>query len=110
MLTKQDILNQKLPTTSVHVEEWGGEVLVRSLTAGEVESWQKKAESLQDEGKIMATFCQMVLVDGLGNQLFTPDEIDALANVSANALVTIFEAAAKHNGIDDGAIEEAKKN
>jgi hypothetical protein len=110
MLQKQDILNQKLPTTTVHVEEWGGDVLVRSLTAGEVEQWQKKAEQLQDDGIIMATFCQMVLVDELGNQLFQSDEIEALSSVSANALVTVFEAAAKHNGIDDGAIEEAKKN
>lgn len=110
MLSKHDILNQKLPTISVYVDEWGGDVLVRSLTAGEVESWQKKSEKLQDEGIIMATFCQMVLVDEQGNQLFQQDEVEALSNVSANALVTVFEAAAKHNGIDDGAIEEAKKN
>ena len=86
-LSKDAILAaDDLPKETVHIEEWGGDVIVRGMTGSERDQWE---ESLQRrKGKndemnlknIRAELLCMVLVDEHGERIFSQKDIDAMVS------------------------------
>lgn len=112
-LNKELILQAAdLPRETVNVPEWGGEVLVRGLTARERDMFE---QSLNVDGKtnianIRARLCVLCMVDEAGNRLFSDDDAGALSTKSGAALNRVFEVAQRINGMGKTAAEDAEKN
>jgi hypothetical protein len=107
MLSRDEILAaDDLPTETVTVKSWGGEVRVRALSGAEMEefsTWQETAKP----GKVlaMAGYIAMSVVDAKGERVFTLEDAPALAKKSQKALADVFKAAMKLAG----AVQEALK-
>ena len=100
-----------LPRESVTVPEWGGEVLVRTMTGTERDAFET---SLLEKDKRMenmrARLVSLTLCDETGERMFSDDEVTALGKKSAIALDRVFAVAQRLNGIGAGAVDTAKND
>lgn len=107
---------QDLPTVEMEVPEWGGWVLVRTLTAGERDNFE--AEITQMNGRntrlnvrnIRAKLVASVVVDDEGRPLFTLGDVEALGQKSAKALDKVFAKAAELAGMREADVQELAEN
>ena len=117
MLTKAQILEAKdLRTQIVNVPEWGGDVLVRLLTAAEREEitsiWTQHANA-DNATKSTLTSDAMLLrctVDEAGNALFDDADLPALKGKSSMAISRVIDAALALNAMAADSVEDAAKN
>jgi hypothetical protein len=107
-LTRETILAaQDLPAKSVAVPEWGGEVLVRSMTGAERDLYEqalmaaRTANGKFNIANVRARLVAFCAVDEAGKRLFEDADIEALGAKSAAALDRVFAAAAALNGIGE---------
>ena len=117
MLNKAQILDvEDLTTETVSVPEWGGDVLVQSMTGAERDSFEtsllegKGADKEMNTNNLRAKLVGKCLVDGKGKRLFTDKDIEALGEKSAEALDRIYDVAQKLNGIGVKEVEDLTKN
>jgi hypothetical protein len=117
MLTKEQILQAKdLPTETVFVPEWGGEVIVRTMSGTERDAFEKSIMDMSGKdaavnlSNIRAKLCAKVLVDEKGERMFNDREIDLLGKKSASALDKIFFVAQRLNGLSDKDVKDLAKN
>ena len=113
MLNKDQILQAKdLPTETVEVPEWGGSVIVKTMTGTERDAYESsivKGKKV-DMTNIRAKLCAICIVDDNGERLFTDRDVVALSKKSAKALDRIFDVAQKLNGLGKADVEELEKN
>jgi len=118
ILTADSILSaDDLPKELVEVPEWGGEVYVRCLTAGERDDWEASVVSLEKNGKtktdmknLRAKLVARTVCDKSGKRVFNDSQIEALSNKSAAALDRIYTVAARLSKITKGDEEELLGN
>jgi len=121
ILTKEAICKvNDLPTEVVSVPEWGGEVIVKTMSGIERDAYEMDVYSLAMEKKkddrnipenIRAKLCAATMVNEKGNLLFSDaDDIKKLGQKSARALSRVFGIARKLNGIGDEDLEDLEKN
>ena len=117
VLDRNAILGAKdLPSETVDVPEWGGQVIVRTLTGEERDQYESSMIDIVGEGSrrqavpnmenLRATLCALTIVDDEGERLFTTDDIIELGHKSASALDKIFEVARRLSGLSEADIEE----
>lgn len=76
MITRDSILNRKLPQETVEVPEWDGSVVVRSLTAGE---YLKLVQRMKDDtDRAVYHWIAAATFDEEGNRLFSDEDVPAL--------------------------------
>jgi len=100
-LSKDAILGAvDLEFRDISVNEWGGVVRVREMTAADRERFMdayEKRQHARAEGEqpmsIQALIVAMCAVDGAGVRLFTDDEAAMLERKSSRALLRVYEAA-----------------
>ena len=117
-LSRDQILEASdLKSESVEVPEWGGEVLVRTMTGTDRDAFENTMVQISPDGtrrsdvtNWRAKLVAMTLVDDLGNRLFAGDDIDRLAAKSAAALDRVFTVAQRINGLGGDAQDDAVKN
>lgn len=118
LLTRDQILAaDDLPRELVEVPEWGGAVLVRTLTGAErdqfeaqvVEMRGRKIKSL-NMANLRARLVSLCVVDEKGERLFTDADVKALGGKSAAALQRVFDVASRLSGLGEEDIEELEKN
>jgi hypothetical protein len=116
-LTRDQILAAPdLKTEIVAVPEWGGEVIVRMMTAAERDDFESKLfigegdKRRVNQANFRARLCSICLVDDSGDRLFKVEDVDALGRKSAAALERVFEAAQRLNGMGEKAVDAAKKD
>lgn len=105
-----------LPTEEVYVKEWGGAVLVRSLTGAERDQFE--SESVERKGKsyeanmknLRARLVALTVVNEAGERVFSDKHIDALGQKNAAALDTIFVSARRLSGFSTEDVEDLVKN
>jgi hypothetical protein len=114
LLTKDQILaadDRKRRT--VAVPEWGGDVIVASMTGTErdaYEMWMLDARNGKREmTDIRARLLTLCLVDEAGKRLFTDAEIAALGTKSASVLDRLFTVARNLNSLSDEDLEQLGK-
>lgn len=96
---------QDRPTERVNVPEWGGEVIVRTLSGAERDAYED--ETLKTDGKSLvvnrknarARLVARCLCDESGNRLFSDAEAVALGSKSAAVLDRLFGIAQRLNGM-----------
>lgn len=117
LLSKQQILEaQDIKTTTVAVPEWGGEVIVGTMTAAERDQFEMEALKMRKSNggelptttSIRARLAAWTLVDEQGNRVFTETEVLALSQKSGVALDRIFDAATSLNGLSGAEKEKTK--
>ena len=113
ILSKEQILAaQDLETETVDVPQWGGSVLVRSLTARERGQLISSIVDQRAGGRtlklteVQVRTCAMAIVDAAGNRMFGEEDIAKLGRKSAGALQIVFEVAQRLSGLSDDQVEE----
>lgn len=116
ILSRDDILGvQDLKTEEIKVPEWGGTVLVRSLTGAERDAYEQAVlDSRDEEGdkvrNIRARLVAASIVNEDGEQEFSLDDVDALGAKNARALERVFNVAMKLSGISEDDVEDLEGN
>jgi hypothetical protein len=112
LLSKSDILNaDDRKTERVEVPEWGGSVLVRSLSGAERDKFESDSVD-QKTGKtktenFRARLLSLCIVDEDGKRLFeSRGDIAMLGNKSVAALQRVFNKCQELNGFSEEDIEE----
>ena len=114
ILTRDEILEcgAKRKTKSVTVPEWGGDVLIREITAGEYDLLQTiTADALEgkiDRTKIRANWVVAFLSDEDGGRLLKDSEIAKVSEMGAKAIDRIYEVGQLFNALDES--EDLEKN
>lgn len=102
---------QDLPTKTVAVPEWGGEVIVRSMTGAERDQYeqqilaQRGPDGNANIANLRARLVAFCTVDAEGKRVFADEDVDALGAKSAAALDRVFAAASSLNGIGQKDVE-----
>lgn len=113
LLTRDEILNandRKLE--EVQVPEWGGSVMVRTLSGKERDEYEsgivsvKDGKAVQNYENVRARLVALCVVDEKGVRLFNKADIAALGNKSVAALQRVFNKCQELNAISDGDVEE----
>lgn len=113
LLTREQILSTNdIKTQTVDVPEWGGEVIIASMSGAARDAWE---QSLIGDQKvtlknIAARLVAFSAVDDKGNRLFSNDDVDALGKKSAKALSRCVKASQRLNGLTGADLEELAKN
>lgn len=112
LLSKQDIMAaDDLKIEEVPVPEWGGSVLVRTLSGRERDEFESSTVDKKD-GKpnldnFRAKLVGLCMVDEHGKRLFeTRADITMLGNKSVAALQRVFNKAQELNGFSEADVEE----
>lgn len=114
-LTAADILGRTdLKIERADVEEWGGHVCVRELSAGGLMAMQKLREAIASgdisEVDAVAASVALFACDESGKLLFTADDVKGLLEKNYHALEKIVLAGAKLNELDEENEEQAQGN
>ena len=112
-LTKEQIMQaQDLKTETVHVEEWGGDVQVRTITAKERDEFEKQLISGDDSDmeNIRAKLVAATVVDEKGKLMFGKLDLVDLGKKSASAMDKLFEVGQRLAGLKKEEVEELVKN
>jgi hypothetical protein len=117
-LNKEQILEASdLKSVSIEVPEWGGSVLVRTMTGADRDAFEASMVTVNPDGtrtpdmrNLRAKQVALTMVDEANNRLFDVSDIPRLAMKSSAALERVFEAAQRINGLGIKAEEEAVKN
>lgn len=118
ILSKDQILEASdLKAVSVEVPEWGGTVLVRTMTGADRDAFEASMMSVNPDGSrtpdmrnLRSKLVALTLVDEANNRLFDVSDIPRLAAKSAAALERVFEVSQRVNGLGFKAEEDAVKN
>jgi len=122
ILTREQILEaDDLKTEKVPVPEWGGEVIVRTMTGIERDEYDKSLISQRNEEEetyddksyldnARARLCAFTIKDENGNLVFSEKDIIELGKKSALALNRVFAVAKRLNGFGRDEIEGMIKN
>lgn len=113
ILGRDAILNaDDRKTKVVPVPEWGGEVLIRSLSGKERDEFeaslveQKGNKQKQNVANFRARLLSLCIVNEKMERLFIPADIPALGNKSVAALQRVFNACNELNGLSEQDVEE----
>jgi hypothetical protein len=109
VLTRDEILKaQDLRTEEVYVPEWGGTVIVKSLTGTERDLFEDSVISSgrRDFKGVRARLAALSIVDENGKRLFTFEEAEKLGEKSARALDRVFAVAQRLSGFTRKDMEE----
>jgi len=106
-----------LATVTVDVPEWGGAVIIRSMTGAQRDAYETSLMTKDSSGRysvdtenMRAKLVIFTAVDETGSPLFTPDDLPALASKNAAVIERLFVAAQRINGLSKDAVADAEKN
>lgn len=106
LLNKEQILKvEDLPSETVQVPEWGGEVRVRTMRGDErddfeADVFETRGDKVQTNRKnFRAKLLARTIVDDKNERMFSDADIKDLGRKSAKALDRIFAVAQRLNGL-----------
>lgn len=103
MLTREAILKKgKRRTERFHVKAWGEEVVIRGVSAGELDHIESligafDRDPMSVTSLIRATVCAYGLSDESGNRIFSDDDIVALDKMPADGLTEVYNRVVNFN-------------
>lgn len=115
-LSKDQILSaDDLPTRTVNVPQWGGDVLLKTLNGSEREELERlinefKAKKIPGGNAVRAVAAALSCVDEAGQLLFSKAEIPALAKKSGAALDLLLDEILDLNAMTKAAAKELEGN
>lgn len=116
-LTREEILAaDDLPTWTLAVPEWGGEVRMRALNGAQYEEVELRLHRFKSsptgEGwrGMKLLVARYSMVSESGDPLFDTKTIDQLSTKNAAALERVFKSAMAGNGMLKEDVEKLEKN
>lgn len=113
ILTRDDILKaDDIKTERVEVPEWGGTVIVKSLTGRQRDEFegsmieQRRGKAVMNTANMRAKLVAWACVDESGERLFTNADITDLGEHNAAPVNRIYTVAAKLSGLSDDDVDE----
>ncbi len=96
----------------VDVPEWGGEVFVRVMSAGERDSYERLWFGKRESGieNFRTEYLLRCLCDEKGQLLFSRAQIADLAGKSGAVIARLFDLALKHNKMSPEDVEHLGKS
>lgn len=113
LLNKKAILAaDDLKHEDVDVPQWGGTVRVRMMTGAERDEFRTSIASGDGipVGRFSVALLAATLIDEKGARLFTMEDIDQLAEKSAESIDKPAAVAMRLNGLGGTSTEDAAKN
>ena len=118
ILNKTQILESvDLKSEAVEVVEWGGSVMVRTMTGADRDAFEASMITTLPDGtrkpnmaNMRAKLVAITVVDEAGAPVFDASDVDRLALKSAAALERVFAVAQRINGLGAQAEVDAAKN
>lgn len=117
LLSREEILSaDDRKTEEVEVPEWGGSVLVRTLSGKERDAYEsgtitvKGGKQVENFENLRARLVALCLVDEKGVRLFTAKDVTSLGNKSAAALQRVYNKCQELNAVTDKDVEELTEN
>ena len=108
---------EDIKTERVYVEEWGGYVLVRGMSAAARDSYEVEVAELKKQGSAAAgrenyrsRLVVRCVVDEEGKRVFSNADAELLGRRSARAVNLVFGVGSRLSGMGRGSVEEAEKN
>jgi hypothetical protein len=106
---------------TVYIEEWGGNVQIRQMSAAQVSSIQAVAQSAVDTSTAqiknraqLSRFNFLMIrdswIDDEGAYVITDDDFETMQNQPHTVISALVTAINEFNGMDGAAPKEAKKN
>lgn len=113
ILTRDEILElgARRSVQRLTVPEWGGEVYVREITAGEYDRLQMmhyEATKGANQTLLRANWVVSFMSDSDGNRILTDRDVADVAKMGAKAIDRIYEAGQRFNALDEA--DELEKN
>lgn len=117
-LTREQIFAASdLKTEIVDVPEWGGSVIVRTMTGTDRDAFEGTLVTAAEDGKrsadlsnMRAKLVAMTVVDDNGDRVFSAEDVAAIGQKSASAIDQVFKVAQRLNGMGASAVSEEVKN
>ena len=118
-LTREEILAQKsLPRETVHVPEWGGDVIIKGMTGAERDAFESSVIDKKgsrhpqvNTRNLRAKLVSRCAIYEDGSLLFPEEkDVEALGALSASALSRLYDVASRLAGISEEDIEDLAKN
>ena len=111
-LTREQILKaDDIKEKEIKVPEWGGEVVVKTLSAKERSKMMSEIFDLRTgAAKNPETYYQIAIYYGCVDPKFEKADIEALGDKSGVALERVGQAILRMAGLDPASIEEISKN
>jgi hypothetical protein len=117
MLSRDAILAASdIKTEAVQVPEWGGAVLVGTMSGAARDSWEqslltrKNGKTEANLQNVRARLVAACVVDEKGARIFKDADIEALGNKSSAALERVCKIAQRLNGLGDADLDDLKGN
>jgi len=121
ILSREAILgNVDIKTETVSCPSWGGDVIIRGLTAGERDKYEQSLYKTRQNGRnfevipqkenIRAKLVQLCAVDESGKRLFEPGDIESLSARNASTMDKLYEVAQRLSGLGTADMDELEKN
>lgn len=121
VLSRSDFLSASanLKRELVEVDELGGAVYLRELSAKQILEYNERIKRLQADGAsltpsasvdLMAALISMTACDEDGALLFTEADVQALAENNINLLITLSAKALEVSGMNTAAVVEVTEN
>lgn len=113
LLSREAILNSAdLKTETVQVPEWGGEVIISTMTGAARDAWEqsliKGKETVLDN--VRARLVAACVVDEKGARLFSEKDAELLGKKSASALERCVKVAQRLNRLTETELQDMTKN
>ena len=121
VLSRADFLSASanLKRELVDVEELGGSVYLRELSAKQILEYNERIKRLQADNPnltpsssvdLMAALISVTACDSEGALLFTEADVQALAENNLNLLITLSAKALEVSGMNTAAVDEVTDN
>lgn len=97
----------------IEIPELGGKVFLRVISSRERDQLESEISSGAKSGNLTNIRAKLVvrsIADESGKRLFSDADVDAVGEMPAPLVGTLFDACARHNGMTAGAVEDARKN
>lgn len=105
-----------LKSERVFIEEWGGSVIIKALSAAERDAWEKERTTGKGKNRAMnmnnlrAGFVALCMVGEDGKRIFGDSQIAQLGRKSAAAIEKLFDKARELSGMSEADVEEMETN
>ncbi|QGJ70612.1 Hypothetical protein PBC10988_23100 [Planctomycetales bacterium 10988] len=116
-LSREEILNaDDILREEVDVPEWGGTVILQSLTEDELNNYEE--EGIKKNGRhyqsnlerLRSRLISRCAISPEGLPIFSAKDVQHLAKKSALAMNRLFDVASRMNGMTKSDLEELAKN
>ena len=118
-LTKEQIFQcTDIKIEKLHIEAWGGDIYVRSMTGTERDKFEssnvvkdRKTQTYDVRMEnLRARLVVLTVCDETGGRIFTDEDAKEIGRKNAAVIAQIYDVAARLSGITKEDIEEITKN